>query len=135
MTRYWVELVLPLYSVFAVFVYFHPGALPAQLEDTAVQGAVVWLMWGVVAALTGILAISALFLTFYLLYSPFYLANQIKRLGGPRKWVDRREMRFYLGCFTMLCLLSGLTVADPVVAMAAFTILAGSAQLLWRVLV
>jgi amino acid permease len=137
MTRYWVELVLPLYSMFAVFVYFRPGALPGQVDQSMslINSVFTWLAWGLVASLTGVLAISALFLTFYLLYSPFYLANQVKRLWEPRKWVDSRELRFYLWCFVLLCLLSGLALSNPTAAAVVFTILAGSAQLLWRVLV
>ncbi len=135
MSRYWVELVLPLYSVFAVFVYFKLGTLPQQFEASLVEGAFIWILWAGVAALTGILAISALFLGFYLLYSPFYLASQIWRVGAPRKWVDKRELRFYFWCFVLLCLLVGLALVAPTGAIVAFTILAGSAQLLWKVLV
>ncbi len=87
------------------------------------------------AALTGVLAISALFLTFYLLYSPFYLVGQVRRLGEPIKWVDKREFRFYVWCFTLLCLLSALAIVNPVVAVVTFTLLAGSGQILWRVLI
>jgi amino acid permease len=135
MARTWVELVLPLYSVFAVFVYFRPNALPLGFEETVGRTALIWLMWAGVAALTGILAISALFLTFYLLYSPFYLLNQLRRLGGPSKWVDKRELRFYVCCFLLLCVLAGLAVVNPTAAVVSFTILAGSAQVLWRVLI
>jgi hypothetical protein len=134
-TRYWVEIVLPLYSLAAVVVYLRPGTLPARFDDGALETAFVWIMWGVVAALTGILAISALFLMFYLLYSPIYLANQMRRLIGPSKWVDRRELRFYVWCFLVLCILAGLVLVSPTVAVVTFTLLAGSAQLLWRVLV
>ncbi len=134
-SRFWVEMVLPVYSVFAVFAYFRPGMLPGEFEQSALESTVVWLLWGVMAALTGILAISALFLCFYLLYSPFYLAGQVRQMTGPHKWVDRRELRFYLGCFVMLCLLGGLAVTNPTLAVAAFIILAGSAQILWRILV
>jgi hypothetical protein len=133
--RFWVELVLPLYSICAVFAYFRPGMLPNEFDQSALESAAVWLVWGMVAALSGILAISALFLSFYLLYSPFYLAGQVRQMAGPHKWVDRREFRFYLGCFVMLCLLAALAVTNPTVAGAAFIILSGSAQVVWRVLV
>lgn len=135
MSRFWVELALPAYSVFAVFVYFfHPGTLSAGGESI-IESAFVWLLWVFVGALTGILAISALFLTFYLVYSPVYLAGQFSLLFDRTKWVDRREMRFYLGCFVLLCVLGGLAVANPTAAIVTFTILAGSAQVLWRILV
>jgi len=134
-SRFWVELILPLYSVFAVFAYFRPNVLPTEFDQSVLEGAVVWLLWGIVAALSGILAISAMFLCFYLLYSPFYLVGQIRQMVGPHKWIDRGELRFYLGCFVMLCLLGGLAVTNPTVALSAFIILAGSAQILWRILV
>ena len=135
MVRYCVEILMPLYSVFAVFVYFRPGFLLARLDTTAVESVVGWLMWGLLAALTGVLAISALFLTFYIVYSPFYLLQRLKLLFAPQKWVDRRELRFYLACFVMLCVLAGLAVVNPTAAAVTFTILAGSAQLLWRVII
>ncbi len=70
-SRFWVELILPLYSVCAVFAYFRPNVLPTEFDQSVLEGAVVWLLWGIVAALSGILAISAMFLCFYLLSSPF----------------------------------------------------------------
>jgi hypothetical protein len=135
MARYWIEILLPLYSLAAVVVYLRPGMVPAGVDDGALQSALVWLAWGVVGALTGVLAISALFLTFYLLYSPIYLVGQVRQLVGPQKWVDRRELRFYAGCFFVLCGLAGLAVVSPTAAIVTFTLLAGSAQLLWRLLV
>ena len=134
MARFWVELALPAYSICVVFVYFRPGILPGG-DQNIIETAFVWLLWVLVGALTGILAISALFLTFYLVYSPIYLAGQLALLFDRRKWVDRRELRFYLGCFMLLCVLGGLAVANPIAAMVTFTILAGSAQVLWRILV
>ena len=104
-------------------------------SESIIESAFVWLLWVFVGALTGILAISALFLTFYLVYSPVYLAGQFSLLFDRTKWVDRREMRFYLGCFVLLCVLGGLAVANPTAAIVTFTILAGSAQVLWRILV
>jgi len=135
MARAWMEVILPLYSVFAIFVYFRPATLPLDAEQQIGQRILMWLMWAGVAALTGVLAISALFLTFYLLYSPFYLVGQIRRLGGPTKWVDKREFRFYVWCFTLLCLLSGVAILNPVAAAVTFTLLAGSSQFLWRALI
>lgn len=135
MARTWMEVILPLYSVFAVFLYFRPATLPLDTEQEIAQRILMLLMWAGVAALTGVLAISALFLSFYLLYSPFYLAGQVRRLGGPIKWVDKREFRFYVWCFTLLCLLSALAIVSPVTAVVTFTLLAGSGQILWRVLI
>ena len=134
MARFWVELALPAYSICVVFVYFRPGILPGG-DQNIIETAFVWLLWVLAGALTGILAISALFLTFYLVYSPIYLAGQFALLFDRRKWVDRRELRFYLACFTLLCILGGLAVANPMAAIVTFTILAGSAQVIWRILV
>jgi hypothetical protein len=135
MTRYAAEFVLPFYALFAVFIYFRPETLAERFDGGMMETAFGWLLWGLAAALTGVLAISALFLAFYLLYSPLYLAGQLRHLFSTRKWTDRREVRFYLGCFVMLCVLLGLAAASPTAAAVAFVILAGSAQLLWRFLV
>jgi hypothetical protein len=135
MARYWIELVLPLYSLAAVIVYFKPAAALATVPTSAGQSLAIWLAWALIGALTGILALSALFLTFYLLYSPFYLVTQLAVVRSPRRWVDRREFRFYVSCFALLCVLTSLVVVSPVVAASAFVVLSGSAHLLWRMLV
>jgi hypothetical protein len=137
--RNWGEVLLPVYSLVAVFIYFRPETLPDQVEGSLVEGAAVWALWAVIATLTGVLAVSAVFVAFYVLYSPFYFAHYFARqvgasLGGSG-WVDRRERRFYAGCFGLLCLLLGLGLADPSYAAVAFILLSGTAPLLWRILV
>jgi hypothetical protein len=135
MARYWIELVLPLYSLVAVALYFRPAAALATVPTSAGESVAIWLAWAVVGALTGVLALSALFLTFYLLYSPFYLVRQLAVVASPRRWVDRREFRFYVSCFVLLCVLTSLTLVNPVIAASTFVVLAGSAHLLWRIFV
>ncbi len=134
-SRPWMELVLPLYALAMVIIYYRPQALPPAIEDKLVDGMFRWVLWGIVGALGGVLALSAFFLAFYLLYSPFYLAENAKRILDPHAWVDQREVRFYVGCFLVLCGLLMLVVVNPDAALASFTLLAGSAQFLWRFLV
>ncbi len=134
MARYWIELVLPLYSLGAVVLYFRPEMM-ATAPSSVGESLAIWMTWTLIGALTGILALSALFLTFYLLYSPFYLVTQLAVIAGPRRWVDRREFRFYVSCFVLLCVLTWLAFVSPVIAGSAFVVLAGSAHLLWRIFV
>src|SRR5260370_6121265 len=82
-SRFWVVLILPLYSVCAVFAYFRPNVLPTEFDQSVLEGAVVCLLWAIVAALSIILAISATFLCFYLLSSPFYLPRHIRQMVEP----------------------------------------------------
>ncbi len=134
-SRPWMELILPLYTLALVILYYRPQALPPAIEETLLDGMFRWVIWGIVGALGGVLALSALFLAFYLLYSPLYLVENAKRILDPHVWVDQREVRFYLGCFVLLVSLVALALMDPDLALASFVLLAGSAQFLWRVLV
>ncbi len=45
---------------------------------------------------------------FFLVYSPIYLINKAPHLLGKGGWLDRREVRFYLACFALVCLLVAL---------------------------
>ena len=134
-SRPWMELILPLYTLALVILYYRPQALPPAIEDTLLDGMFRWVIWGIVGALGGVLALSALFLAFYLLYSPLYLVENAKRILDRHVWVDQREVRFYLGCFVLLVSLVAVALMDPNLALASFVLLAGSAQFLWRVLV
>ena len=133
--RPWMELVLPLYTLALVILYYRPQALPPAIEEKLLDGMFMWMIWGIVGALGGVLALSALFLGFYLLYSPFYLVENAKRILDRHVWVDQREVRFYLGCFVLLLSLAALALLDPDAALVSFVLLAGSAQFLWRALV
>ena len=134
-SRPWMELILPLYTLALVILYYRPQALPLAIEETLLDGMFRWVIWGIVGALGGVLALSSLFLAFYLLYSPLYLVENAKRILDRHVWVDQREVRFYLGCFVLLVSLVAVALMDPNLALASFVLLAGSAQFLWRVLV
>ena len=134
-SRPWMELILPLYTLALVILYYRPQALPPAIEETLLDGMFRWVIWGIVGALGGVLALSSLFLAFYLLYSPLYLVENAKRILDRHVWVDQREVRFYLGCFVLLVSLVAVALMDPNLALASFVLLAGSAQFLWRVLV
>jgi hypothetical protein len=134
-SRPWMELILPLYALGMTIVYYRPQALPPAIEDKLVDGMFRWILWGIVGALGGILALSALFLAFYLLYSPVYLIENAKRILDPHAWVDHGEVRFYLGCFVTFACLLGLAFVNPDAALVSFILLSGSAQFLWRFLV
>ena len=134
-SRPWMELILPLYTLALVILYYRHQALPLAIEETLLDGMFRWVIWGVVGALGGVLALSALFLAFYLLYSPFYLVENAKRILDPHVWVDQREVRFYLSAFVLLVSLAALALMNPDAALVSFVLLAGSAQFLWRFLV
>lgn len=131
----WIEVALPAYSVAVVFMYFRPEYLPGAAGATVGPWVTPWALWGVVGAMSGVLALSGLVVAFFLLYSPVYLASRSLALVGRGGWVDRRELRFYTACFVLLCFLGGLAVWSPVVAACAFVLVAGCAHLVWRALV
>jgi hypothetical protein len=133
--RRWLEVVLPLYTIALLYVYFRPESIPQSLAESNEQSLVPWAVWGVVGAMSGILALSGLFVAFFLLYSPVYLAARSMLLVGKGGWVDKRELRFYCACFILLCILLGLAMLNPVAAAAVFVMIAGSAHLFWRAFV
>ncbi|HKZ07390.1 MAG TPA: hypothetical protein VJU81_18130 [Methylomirabilota bacterium] len=130
--RRWLEVVLPLYTVALLYVYFRPQSIPQSWSEGTEQAIWPWAVWGVVGAMSGVLALSGLFVAFFLLYSPVYLAARSMVLIGKGGWVDRRELRFYSACFLLLCALLVIAVLSPVTAAALFILIAGSAHLLWR---
>lgn len=133
-TRYrrWLEVLLPLYTLALLYVYFRPQSIPQTLAEGNEQAIWPWAVWGVVGAFSGVLALSGLFLAFFLLYSPVYLAARGMVFVGKGGWVDRRELRFYSACFILLCSLLVIAVLSPVAAAALFVLFAGSAHLFWR---
>lgn len=131
-SRLWLEIILPLYTIALLYVYFRPESIPHSLADSGEQSLFPWAVWGVVGAMSGILALSGLFVAFFLLYSPVYLAARSMVLVGKGGWVDKRELRFYCACFILLCILLTVAVLSPVAAAAVFVLLAGSAHLFWR---
>ena len=133
--RPWMEVVLPVYSLLMILLYYRPRLLVPVMGDALPHGILWWGLWMIIGAIGGLLALSALFLAFSLLYSPVYLVANVRRILDPQAWVDRREVRFYVGCFVILCGLIALAFLHPKAALASFVLLAGFAQSLWRLLV
>jgi hypothetical protein len=133
-TRYrrWLEVLLPLYTLALLYVYFRPQSIPQSLAEGNEQAIWPWAIWGLVGAMSGVLALSGLFVAFFLLYSPVYLAARGMVFVGKGGWVDRRELRFYCACFILLCFLLAVAILSPIAAAALFVFIAGSAHLLWR---
>jgi hypothetical protein len=133
--RRWLEVVLPLYAVALIIVWFRAEYMPAVLTDSMSGSVLPALAWAVVGALGGLLGLWALIIAFFLLYSPFYLIGKLPRLLGRGGWVDWHEVRFYLACFGLFCLLAALTYWDPPVGLTAFAVAASCGPVFWRVLV
>lgn len=133
--RRWLEVVLPLYTAALVLVWFHAEYTPAVLTRSVTESVFPGLAWAVVGALTGILALWALIVGFFLLYSPFYLFGKLPLLLGQAGWVDRHEIRFYLACFAVLCAVAGLTYMNPALGLIVFAFAAGCGPVFWRLLV
>ena len=125
---------MPLYTIAVLLMYFRPQDWPLPVEGSVTESMMPWAVWGVMGAMSGVLAASGLTVAFFLLYSPLYLLARSSLLLGKGGWVDRRELRFYVACFILLCFLAGLAIVHPVAAASSFVVLAGSAHLLWRAL-
>ena len=54
--RFWLEVILPLYTIALLYVYFRPESIPHSLSDSGEQSLFPWAVWGVVGAMSGILA-------------------------------------------------------------------------------
>ena len=133
--RPWMNFVLPVYTLVMVLFHYQPHLLVPFLDD-AFTTEILWLVvWVIIGALGGLLALSALFLAFSLAYSPFYLVGHAGRILDPQAWVDQREVRFYVGCFVILCGLLALAFFKPEAGLMSFILLAGFAQVLWHFLV
>lgn len=132
--RRWLELVLPLYSIAVLVHYYRPNVMALPADSSGAGAVMPWALWGLVGAMTGVLALSGLVLAFFLVYSPLYLLARGWMLVGTGKWVDRREFRFYVTCFILLCFLVGVAVWNPLGAASIFVVLAGCAHFVWRLL-
>jgi len=133
--RRWLEVVLPAYTLAFLGVWLWPEYMPRVLGQGLNDSVLPWISWALVGAMTGILLLWALIITFFLLYSPFYLLGKIPMLFGRGAWVDRRELQFYVCCFLLLGLLVCLLVWDPRKALIAFTLVSGCGQVFWRYVV
>jgi len=130
----WLEIVLPFYAIAIVTIYYRRESIPLAIPDERLETVVLWAGWLVGAALGGVLAFSALFVALYLLYSPLYLAKKLRWALDPGVWTDPTEVRFYLCCFGLLCSLLILAIWSEELALVVFTLLAGCAKLLGRLL-
>jgi hypothetical protein len=135
LVRRWLEILLPAYTLAFLVVMLRPEYMPGILGQKPDESLVLWAVWAVVGAMTGVLILWAVIIAFFLLYSPFYLLGKIPMLFGRGEWVDRRELRFYMGCFVLLALLACLLFWEPRGALIAFTAVSGCGPVLWRYLV
>ena len=130
----WLELVLPLFAGALLVVFHKPEYVPRIFLESATSP-VAWVAWAIVGGVGGVTAFSGLLVAFFLLYSPVYLAGKAPMLVGKGPWTDRREVRFYGLCFTILCLLLALLLWDWRWFVSAFLVLTGIAPAFWRALV
>jgi hypothetical protein len=133
--RRWLEVLLPLYAVALIIVWFRAEYTPTILTESMSESPLPGMAWAVVGALTGILGLWAVIVSFFLLYSPFYLLGKLPLLVGKGGWVDRREVRFYLACFAMLCVLAALLYWELPVGLTVFAVASGFGPVFWRLLV
>lgn len=135
--RRWLESVLALVSLAMLYINRHPEALPRALDlkNDANLTLWDWIFRGMVFGLLGVWGFSGVVVTFFLLYSPIYLINKAPHLVGKGGWLDKREVRFYLACFALVCLLIALFTRSLDAAGIMFVLLAGFGPLVWRLLV
>jgi len=135
LVRRWLEILLPAYTVAFLAVMLRPEYMPKVLGQSGNESLLPWISWAVVGAMTGILLLWALIVTFFLMYSPFYLFGKIPMLFGRGAWVDGRELQFYLWCFLLLGVLAFLGLWDPRKALIVFTLVSGCGPMFWRFIV
>ena len=135
--RRWLESVLALVSLAMLYVNRHPEALPRALDlkNDANLTLWDWIFRGMVFGLLGVWGFSGVIVIFFLVYSPIYLINKAPHLVGKGGWLDKREVRFYLACFALVCLLVALFTRSLDAAGVLFVLLAGFGPLVWRLLV
>ena len=135
--RRWLESVLALVSIAMLYLNQHPEALPRALDlkNDANLTLWDWIFRGMVFGLLGVWGFSGVVVIFFLLYSPIYLINKAPHLVGKGGWLDKREVRFYLACFALVCLLIALLTRSLDAAGIMFVLLAGFGPLVWRLLV
>ena len=135
--RRWLETVLAAFSLAVIYVNAHRDLMPRALDlnNDANLTLADWLFRGIVFGLMGILGFSAIVVAFFLLYSPIYLVNKLPHLIGQGGWLDRREVRFYLACFALVCLLVTLFTWSGEAFTVLLVLLAGFGPLVWRLLV
>ena len=125
MIRRWLEIVLPFWALGFLVVLLRPEYAPAFLSERPSDTLLPWLGWAVVGAMSGILMLWAVILTFFVVYSPFYLMQRVPTWFAGNAWVDKRELGFYTCCFLLLAMLVCLLVWDPEKALIAFVMVSG----------
>ncbi|HET8578891.1 MAG TPA: hypothetical protein VFO18_17475 [Methylomirabilota bacterium] len=133
--RRWLEVLLPLVSLGLLLYIFHPEYLPHVLIEDPGGSPLRIVVLAIVFGVLGVLGLSAVTVTFFLLYAPIYLLNRFTMLIGEGGWVDRREVRFYLLCLLLLLVLAFLIWWTPIYALVLFVLMAGCGPIMWRVLV
>ena len=135
MIRRWLEIVLPVYAIAFLVALLQPAYAPAFLTERPSDTLLPWLGWAVVGAMTGILMLWAVILTFFLVYSPIYLIQQVPTWFAGNAWLDKRELGFYTCCFLLLAMLVCLLAWDPEKALVAFLVVSGLAPAFCRYIV
>jgi hypothetical protein len=133
--RRWLEVTLALVSLAMLYFYRNPEMMPRALTEDTNLTLWDWILRGMVFGMLGVWGFSALVVLFFLLYSPIYLINKAPHLVGKGGWLDRRELRFYLACFALVCLLVILFTRSFDAAGVLFILLAGFGPVVWRLLV
>ena len=135
--RRWLETLLAAFSLAVIYVDRHRELMPRALDLTSDANLTLWdwLFRGMVFGMMGILSFSALIVVFFLVYSPIYLINKVPHLVGKGGWLDKREVRFYLACFALICLLGTLLTWSTEAFTILLVLLAGFGPLVWRILV
>jgi hypothetical protein len=133
--RRWLEVTLALVSLAMLYFYRNPETMPRALTQDTDLTLWDWILRGMVFGMLGVWGFSALVVLFFLLYSPIYLINKAPHLVGKGGWLDRRELRFYLACFALVCLLVILFTRSFDAAGVLFIVLAGFGPVVWRLLV
>jgi hypothetical protein len=138
--RRWLETVLALFSLAFLYCIWYPEYMPRMFRAVMLKEDLNltlwdWMIGAMGAGLLGILGFSAIIVLFFLGYSPIYLVNKLPHLVGKGGWMDRREVRFYLACFALVCLLVVLLTRSFDTAGVMVILLAGFGPMIWRILV
>ena len=135
--RRWLETVVALFSLAMLYFYWHQDQIPRalSLKDDTDLTLWDWILRGIVFGMFGIWGFSLLVVLFFLAYSPIYLINKAPHLIGKGGWLDKREVRFYLACFALVCLLIALLTSSADAFAVLLVLLAGFGPLVWRLLV
>jgi hypothetical protein len=135
--RRWLETIIALFSLAILYFHWHQDKVPRalSLKEDANLTLGDWILRGLVFGLFGVWGFSLLVVLFFLAYSPIYLINKAPHLIGKGGWLDRREVRFYLACFALVCLLIALFTQSLDAFWVMLVLLAGFGPMVWRLLV